>query len=121
MQEQRHSLTFATEKGSLKIEIEQDLDIFKNLNVTSSDHFFMTRLKEIKDEVIRLNELKIVNDIIWKVLKFKAIVGSVLYLYQREDDSYFTSLISPDEWRNPEYFNYKGSYVLTTKNIWEEI
>ena len=118
---QKHNLTFATERGSLKIEIERDLDVFKNLNTSSSDHFFITRLREIKDELITLNYHKIVNDIIWKVLKFKTSIGSVLHLYQREDDSYFVSLIEPTEWKNPEYFSYKGSFTLSTKNIWEEI
>lgn len=118
---EEHSLIFATHRGSLKIEIEHDLDVFKDIHLNSSDHYFYTRLKEISDELLLLREQKKYNDIIWKVIKFKTQIGSYIHLYKREDDSYFTSLIHPDEWKNPEYFNYQGSYILTTKNIWEEI
>jgi len=117
---QNHSLTFATERGSLRIEIEQDLDLYKSLNISSSDHYFITKLKEIKDELLFLNKQKVSNDLIWKLLKFKTNIGCVIHLYQREDESHFVSLIEPTEWKNPEYFSYLGSYVLSTKNIWEE-
>jgi hypothetical protein len=116
-----HSLTFSTERGSLKIEIEQDLDLFKQLNSNSSDYYFLSKLKEIKNEILLLNQQKIDNDTIWKLIRFKTNIGSVLHLYQRGDDSYFVSLVEPTEWKNPEYFSYKGSFTLSTKNIWEEI
>ena len=118
--EQHHSLTFSTERGSLKIEIEQDLDSYKQLNVNTSDYYFFNRVKEIQNELIILNEQKHYNDIIWKVIRFKTHIGNSFYLYQREDKSYFVSLISPTEWKNSDYFNCHGKFILTTKNIWEK-
>jgi hypothetical protein len=118
---ENHSLTFATERGSLKIEIEQDLELFKQLNSNSSDYYFLSKLKEIKNEILLLNQQKIDNDIIWKLIRFKTYIGIILYLYQRDDDSYFVSLIEPSEWKNPEYFKYIGKYTLSTKNIWDKV
>lgn len=118
---QPHSLTFATERGSLKIEIEEDLGLFKQKKASSSDSYFFERINEIKNELLYLNQLKIFNDILWNVTKFKTHIGSTLYLYQREDNTYFSSLIAPDEWSNPDSFHCKGKFVLTTKGIWEQI
>ena len=117
---QPHSLTFTTERGSLKIEIEEDLNLFKQLKASSSDSYFFEKINEIKNEIILLNELKFFNDIIWNVTKFKTHIGTSLNLYQREDGTYFSSLIAPDEWSNPEYFLWKGNFTLTTKGIWEK-
>lgn len=116
---QPHSLTFTTERGSLKIEIEEDLNLFKQLKASSSDSYFFERINEIKNELMHLNQLKIFNDILWNVTKFKTHIGSALYLYQREDNTYFSSLVAPDEWSNPDNFQCKGKFILTTKGIWE--
>jgi len=118
---ENHSLTFATERGSLKIEIEQDLELFKQLNSNSSDYYFLSKLKEIKNEILLLNQQKIDNDIIWKLIRFKTYIGIMLHLYQRDDNSYFVSLVEPSEWKNPEYFKYIGTYTLSTKHIWDKV
>lgn len=55
---ERHSLSFPTEIGSLKIEIENDLDIFKDQKLISTDHYYLQKIKEIKTELIRLSEEK---------------------------------------------------------------
>lgn len=114
---ERHSLAFPTEIGSLKIEIENDLDFFKDQKKNSSDHYYITKLDEIKKELLRLSEEKKYNDAIWKNLKFKTFTGIIIYLYQREDDSYLCSIISPSEWENN--FIFLGKFFLSSEGIWK--
>lgn len=114
---ERHSLTFPTEIGSLKIEIENDLDFFKDQKKSGSDHYYTSKLNEIKEELLRLSEEKKYNDIIWKNIKFKTHTGIRIYLYQREDDSYLCSIISPQEWNHN--FIFLGRYFLSSDNIWK--
>ena len=42
---EKHSLMFPTEIGSLKIEIESDLDFFKEQKLMATDHFYLQKLK----------------------------------------------------------------------------
>lgn len=113
---ERHSLSFPTEIGSLKIEIESDLDIFKDQKLISTDHYYLQKIKEIKTELIRLSEEKKWNDLIWKKIKFKVFIGIEIFLYQKDDD-YLASIISPEEWNND--FVFIGKFILNVNNIWE--
>jgi hypothetical protein len=114
---ERHSLTFPTEIGSLKIEIENDLDLFKDQKKSGSDHYYISKLDEIKSELIRLSEEKRLNDIIWKNIKFKTFIGINIYLYERTDDTFLCSIISPDEWNQPLIF--LGKFFLSSDGIWK--
>jgi hypothetical protein len=114
---EKHSLTFPTEIGSLKIEIENDLDIFKDQKLIATDHYYLQKVKEIKEELIRLSEEKKFNDLIWKKIKFKVYIGIEIYLYKNEND-YILSIISPEEWNNS--YMCVGHFVLNINNIWEK-
>ena len=114
---ERHSLTFPTEIGSLKIEIENDLDLFKDQKKSGSDHYYINKLDEIKQELIRLSEEKKWNDIIWKNIKFKTYIGIKINLYKRSDESFLCSIITPREWNND--FTFLGEFILNTDNIWK--
>lgn len=114
---ERHSLTFPTEIGSLKIEIENDLDLFKDQKKSGSDHYYISKLDEIKSELIRLSEEKRLNDIIWKNIKFKTFIGINIYLYERKDQTFLCSIISPNEWDNN--FIFLGKFFLSSDGIWK--
>ena len=114
---ERHSLTFPTEIGSLKIEIENDLDLFKDQKKNGSDHYYISKLDEIKSELIRLSEEKKYNDIIWKNIKFKTFVGINIYLYERKDRTFLCSIISPTEWESD--FAFLGKFFLSSDGIWK--
>lgn len=116
---ERHLLTFPTEIGSLKIEIENDLDFFKDQKKNGSDHYYINKLDEIKSELLRLSEEKRFNDIIWKNIKFKVHNGFHIYLYQKIDDSFLCSIVSPQEWNND--FIFLGEFILSTDNVWKKL
>ena len=113
---EKHSLTYPTEVGSIKIEIENDLDLYKDSKKYGSDSYYLTKVLEIKNQLISLNEEKKWNDIIWENIKFKTHVGIRIYLYLKEENKYLCSIISPDEWKNK--FNFIGDFVLNTDSIW---
>lgn len=114
---EKHSLTFPTEIGSLKIEIETDLDLFKDRKRLHTDHYYLQKIKEIQAELIRLSEEKKINDLIWKKIRFKSHIGMEIYLYEKEND-YMISILSPEEWGNIYFFI--GRFVLNINNIWEK-
>jgi hypothetical protein len=115
---EKHSLTFPTEIGSLKIEIESDLDLFKEKKLMSTDHYYLQKVKEIKEEFLRLSEEKKLNDLIWQKTKFKVHIGIEIYLYQKEND-HMVSIISPEEWKN--VYRCEGHFILNVNNIWEKV
>jgi hypothetical protein len=43
---ERHALTFSTEIGGIKIEVESDLQPFVEQKLYGSDSFYLTKLKE---------------------------------------------------------------------------
>lgn len=114
---EKYSLTFPTEIGSLKIEIENDLDLFKDRKLLHTDHFYLQKVKEIQAELIRLSEEKKINDLIWKKIRFKVYIGIEIYLYKKEND-YMISIVSPEEWGN--IYSFVGQFVLNVNNIWEK-
>ena len=114
---ERHSLTFPTEIGSLKIEIETDLDLFKDRKRLDTDHYYLQKVKEIQSELIRLSEEKRLNDLIWEKIRFKVYIGIEIYLYQKEND-YMVSIVSPTEWNY--IYECLGHFVLNVNNIWEK-
>jgi len=115
---ERHSLTFPTEIGSLKIEIENDLDFFKDQKKNASDHYYINKLDEIKNTLFQLSEEKKWNDIIWKNIRFKTHSGFKIYLYRKTDDSFLSSIISPQEWNND--FTFLGEFTLSTDGVWKK-
>ena len=50
---------------------------------------------------------------------FQPIVGQIYYLYKKENDNEFLSIISPIEWNNR--YQIIGSYQLQTDGRWNEI
>lgn len=114
---EKHNLAFPIEVGSLKIEIENDLDLFKDRKLFQTDHYYLQKVTEIQAELIRLSEEKKINDLIWKKIRFKSHIGMEIYLYEKEND-HMVSIISPEEWGNIYFFI--GRFVLNINNIWEK-
>lgn len=114
---EKHSLAFPTEIGSLRIEIETDLEVFKDRKQLDSDHYYLERAQEIKNELLRLNQEKQYNDVIWKQIRFKTSIGSVIWLYSKQNE-YMVSIISPEEWQYK--YTAIGKFILNTNGIWQK-
>jgi hypothetical protein len=116
---ERHALTFSTEIGGIKIEVESDLQPFVEQKLYGSDSFYLTKLKEIRDELLRLKNQKEYNDIIWKHTNFKVNTGQHIYLYNL-GLKYLVSIISPEEWEEISQKNL-GHFILNSNGVWEKI
>jgi hypothetical protein len=115
----RHALTFSTEIGGIKIEVESDLKPFVDQKLYGSDNYYLTKLKEIRDELFRLKTQKEYSDIIWKHTAFKVITGQNLHLYDL-GSKYLASIISPDEWQEMSE-KHIGHFILNSNGVWEKI
>ena len=114
---ERHALTYGTEIGSLKIEIEADLPLFKNQKLFSSDSFYLKKIQEISNQINFLKEQKEFNDEIWTNIKFKTNTGQIIYFYRNHN--ILISIISPDEWPDMSQY-FIGKFILNTDGIWEK-
>ncbi|HAN38169.1 MAG TPA: DUF2452 domain-containing protein, partial [Chitinophagaceae bacterium] len=55
-------------------------------------------------------------------LSFQPVIGQTYHLYQKRDDSYMVSLISPKEWGGSGPFKqYISSVKLLADHTWVEI
>lgn len=116
--EQRHALTFSTEIGGIKIEIESDLAPYTERRLYNSDNYYYTKLKEVQNTILQLAEEKKYNDNIWKYLAFKADTGTTVHLYDLST-RYLVSIVSPEEWEQYAQ-KYVGTFVLNTNGVWSK-
>lgn len=83
-----------------------------------ANQHFKSKFEELK---AAYNELA--NEYQWNKLiydadySFQPIVGQTYHLYKRKDNSYWLSLIGPEEWKK----NHIGSFKLQTNGTWRKI
>ena len=81
-----------------KIEVD-DIGTWNDKQVVQINHYLSTKFYELKEEYIRLIELYEWNKLVSKAdFSFIPVKGHTYYLYQREDESLFLSLIEPECW-----------------------
>jgi hypothetical protein len=55
-------------------------------------------------------------------LSFKPNIGQVYYLYEKQDDSFMLSLVSPKEWGNGGPFKkFVAAVQLLADHTWKEL
>ena len=71
-------------------------------------------------EIVKRKELSLM--IYEAKLNFRPVIGQVYHLYQRNDDSYLLSMISPQEWGDGGPFKqFVASAKLLADHTWVEI
>ena len=109
--------SYQTSISGPKIEV-QDLTPFKKSSISKANHRFEKRAEKIKREMESLLREFHDNDLVWSSeMSFEPHTGSRIYLYQRENEKIFCSLISPQEWGNR--FSFLGEFILDTDFIWK--
>lgn len=110
-------LPYATNVGSPVIKAD-DVALWKNRNISSANHLFDTRFKELKAAYQQLMTEYEYNNIIYNAkFSFEPILGETYHLYEKEDATTFLSLIAPEECN----FVHLGSFKLKADKIWERI
>jgi len=76
---------------------------------------FDERFDELKKKYDGLiDEIQLNNLIYNSEIKFEPVIGNIYYLYKRDDDSFFLSIIAPWEWRMSFVvavkFNHNGKW-----------
>ena len=105
---------FPTSIGAPKFDV---LEIDMSSSVEAKN-YFSSKFKEIKLEYERLidcyNWTKIIYD---SEYSFQPITGHNYHLYKRNDNTFFLSIIEPDQWRK----KYIGTFCLLTNGSWMKI
>jgi hypothetical protein len=82
------------------------------------NHFLSTKFLELKKEYAELIALYKWNELVNKSeFSFIPVKGHTYYLYQRENEKLFLSLIEPEHWNQL----FVGSVTLDSDNKWIKI
>lgn len=108
-------LTYGSNVGAPVIKAE-DVIGWRDREVVNVNHQFKTKYEELKAEIEKLVSEYNWNDLIYRFAQYNFIpvIGETYHLYQKEDESYFMSLIEPQCWNK----KHIGSFKLDSSNKW---
>jgi hypothetical protein len=110
-------LTYGSDIAAPSIKIE-DIDGWKQSQVYHVNKLFSTKYEEIKQQLLDLYEEIAWNELVYKSeIRFTPVVGEMYYLYKREDNSIFLSIITPEEWTQ----ELIGVTKIDTNNKWTKV
>lgn len=111
-------LTYGSDLGAPIIKLE-DVKGWRQREVTNVNQQFLTRYEELKKEVEKLFEEYNWNNFIYNNTEysFLPMIGETYFLYKREDETFFLSLIPPSQWKK----EYIGSFKLDSSNKWVKV
>ncbi|WP_010228459.1 DUF2452 domain-containing protein [Gillisia marina] len=108
---------YATNVGAPVITVT-DTIAWKNRSINKLNQKVQTRYQEIKEQYERLMQEFEYNNLIYNAkFSFEPIIGDTYYLYKRDNEETFLSLIAPNQCN----FNSIGSFRLNADQIWEEV
>ena len=106
--------SYPTSVGSQKFE---PIKLDKS-NSNNANNYFDAKFKELKSAYQKLVDDYKWNKIIYESeFSFQPIIGEIYYLYQKENKSYWLSIVSPENWNK----KYIGSFKLLTNGKWEKV
>ena len=113
----KHLMTYGTSTLAPKIDLP-DTDGFKRHTADKVKKIFTKKLEELKQEFddtmkkVELNKLVLSAEI-----RFEPKTGMHYYLYKRDNDTTFLSMIPPNEWKTGP--TYLGTFVINSDGVWE--
>lgn len=108
-------LTYGSNVGAPAIKTE-DVIGWRDREVVSVNHQFKTKYEELKSELDKLITEYDWNNLIYRLVdyNFIPIIGETYHLYERDNGSYFMSLIEPEQWNK----KHIASFKLDSSNKW---
>lgn len=101
---------------------DKQVSLWKDQKHNSSNRYFDTKLKELQEEYDKLSKEYQLNEMVYNAqCRFGPVIGEVYHLYQREDESTFLSMISPNDWLSIKPDKFIGSFKLTSNDKWEKV
>lgn len=122
MQKKRSLLPYGDSTLSPPISsTENSVAEWKNSKNKDTEKYFSAKYNEIVKEMEKLHKTFETNKMIDNAeLRFTPIVGREYYLYKREDDSVFVSMVCPKEWGAVQ-LNYLGAYIIDSQHVWNKV
>lgn len=109
-------LPYGSNVGAPSIKLN-DISSWKQKGIGKVNHQISTKFEELKEEYKKLVEDYKWNEIIYNCnFQFEPIVGNIYFLYKKEQDKYFLSMIEPDQWNQ----KYIGTFILNSELKWEK-
>ncbi len=94
---------------------------WKNVGISKVNHMLKQKFNELQAEYERMMDEYKWNDLIYNTeYNFEPIIGELYYLYQREDETNFLSVIPPSSFKQ---YTFVGAFRLSFEKMWvkEEI
>lgn len=115
----RKNKEYPTEIGSQKFSPD-NIQLFKLDKAQKVKTYFNSKFDEIaKQYEDLLNEISI-NERLYKCKhNFEPVVGNAYYLYKKQNQEEFLSIISPDEWVHN--FEFIGKFQLLSDGRWTKV
>lgn len=112
------NLAYPSDLGAPVIKID-DVKGWRTREVTNVNHQFENKYNELQEEFKKLLQDFDLNQFIYSKVEYSFIpvVGKTYYLYQRNDDSCFLSLIEPNRWDKKFIF----AVGLDSNNKWNKL
>ncbi len=112
------NLAYGSDLGAPVIKID-DVKGWRTREVTNVNHQFETKYNELQEEFKKLLHDYDLNQFIYSKVEYSFIpvIGNVYYLYKRDDDSCFLSLIEPNQWNKKFIF----AVGLDSNNKWNKL
>lgn len=111
-------LSYPTNVGAPVIKVD-DVKGWRAREVTNVNHQFESKYNELKEDFKKLLQEYDLNQFIYSKVEynFLPIVGKTYFLYQKENDKCFLSLIGPNEWNKTFLF----AVYLDSNNKWVKL
>lgn len=110
-------LSYGSDLAAPSIKLD-DVDGWKQTQVSQVNKYFSTKYDELKQQLLDLYEEIAWNELVYtSEIRFVPVVGQTYYLYKRDDNSIFLSLITPEEWNQV----FVGATKIDTNNKWTKV
>lgn len=115
----RKNKEYPTEIGSQKFSPD-NIQLFKLDKAQKVKTYFSSKFDEIAKQYEDLLKEISINERLYKCKhNFEPVVGNTYYLYKKQNQEEFLSIISPDEWIHN--FDYIGKFQLLSDGRWTEV
>ena len=96
-----------------------DVKGWRDREVVNVNHQFKAKYDELKKAYENLIDEYNWNNLIYNSVdyNFLPVIGETYYLYERDDETLFLSLIEPTNWNK----KYVGSFTLDSSNKWVKV
>ena len=83
----------------------------------------MDQMKPLIEQAAKLKKRVEISEIIYTAsMSFEPMIGQTYYLYQKKDDTYLLSIISPKEWGDTlPYKAFESMVVLNADHTWDVV